>query len=353
MKILMVITGMKSGGAERVMATLCNELSKRNQVRLLVLKNKESDYEISDRIEFIAGNIKRQNVFQSVDFVKEQIEEWKPNVVLSFMTKTNIIAIIAKEKAEVKTKLVIAERANLYNAKFYLKLVRKFLYRKVDGCVFQTKLAQEYYSNILNCSSRVIRNPLTPEFKVEQFEGNRTEKIVCTGRLSIEKNQKLLIDSFLLISKKYPQINVEIYGEGPLHKKLQKYINRLGLSKRVRLMGRKDNIQDYIKDAKIFILPSNSEGMPNALLEAMALGIPSIATDCPIGGPKEIIVNEENGILIPMNNKEELAKAIDKIITNEEFSNKISRNARNVINDFETVKVCSEWEEYLKKIANI
>ena len=105
----MVITGMKSGGAERVMATLCNELSKRNQVRLLVLKNKESDYEISDRIEFIAGNIKRQNVFQSVDFVKEQIEEWKPNVVLSFMTKTNIIAIIAKEKAEVKPKTYVEQ----------------------------------------------------------------------------------------------------------------------------------------------------------------------------------------------------------------------------------------------------
>lgn len=351
MKILMVITGMQSGGAERVMATLCNELSKRNDIRLLVLKEKKTDYKISDKVEFIAGNIKNQNIIHSIQFVKNQIEEWKPDIILSFMTKTNIISLLAKRKANFKSKLIIAERANPYNAKIYLKIIRKFLYPKADGCVFQTKLAKQYYNKILKCKSKIIRNPLNPDFKIEQFNGERKNKIVSTGRLSTEKNQRLLIEAFSLIADKYPEYFLEIYGEGPLHKELQEHINKLNLEKRVILMGRRDDIQKHIKDAKVFVLSSNSEGMPNALLEAMALGIPSISTDCPIGGPSEIIRNNENGILVPMNNKEVMAMSIEKIISDEEFSNKLSKNARNVINDYEAIKVCMEWEEFLYEIA--
>ena len=352
MKILMVITGMQSGGAERVMATLCNELSKRNDIRLLVLKEKKTDYKISDKVEFIAGNIKNQNIIHSIQFVKNQIEEWKPDVILSFMTKTNIISLLAKRKANFKSKLVIAERANPYNAKIYLKIIRKFLYPKADGCVFQTKLAEQYYNKILKCKSKIIRNPLNRDFKIEQFNGERKNKIVSTGRLSTEKNQRLLIEAFSLIADKYPEYFLEIYGEGPLHKELQDYINKLNLEKRVILRGRRDDIQKHIKDAKVFVLSSNSEGMPNALLEAMALGIPSISTDCPIGGPSEIIRNNENGILVPMNDKNNMAKAIEKIITDEKFANKISKNATEVIRYYDAITVCDEWEKYLQKISN-
>lgn len=347
MKILAIITGMTNGGAERVMATLCNHFSKNNEVELCILKNKTSDYVISDKVKIVSGNIKNKNMVKSIKFIKEQIEEYQPDIVLSFMTKTNIVTLLAGKKAAYKCPIVISERANPYHTKGILDFLRKKTYKYTDGCIFQTKDAQEYYNNILKCESIVIRNPLSPDFKIKPYEGKREKKIVCTARLSKEKNQQLLIKSFAKIKNKYSDYKLEIYGEGPDKDSLQQLIDELNIGDRVKLMGRKKNIIDCIKKAAIFVLPSNSEGMPNALLEAMALGIPSIATDCPIGGSAILIKNNENGLLIPMNDEDKMIGAMEKIISNQDFSNRISQNAAKIVDYFESEKVCKEWEDYL------
>lgn len=351
MKILMVITGMRSGGAERVMATLCNDLCSRNEVRLLSLKESSSDYTLDKKIEFVGGNITNRSLYKSIQFVKSQIEQWEPDLILSFMTKSNIIAIVSSLSTNKKTPVVIAERANpFYTGKIY-KIVRRLLYPKASGCVFQTKQAQDYYQDILKCESIVLKNPLNPDFKVEPFNGERKKKIVTMGRLSEEKNQKLLIDAFSRVAEKFSDYVVEIYGDGPLKQELSNYAMQMGVQDKVILMGRKDNIQQYISDAEIFVLPSNSEGMPNALLESMALGLACVSTDCPIGGPAVIINHNDNGVLVPINDAERMAEAIEQIIVDNDFADKLRRNACKVTLDFGTEKVCSEWEKYLLKIV--
>ncbi len=185
MKIMMIITGMKSGGAERVMATLCNELSKRHQIRLLIMKETESDYHISENVEVVAGNIKNQSIFKSVKFVCENINEWNPDIALSFMTKSNIIALIANKIATKKSRIVIAERANPFYAKGIFKILRRILYPMADGCIFQTHQAQDYYKNILTCESIILKNPLNPDFILHPYTGPRKKKIISVGRLSI------------------------------------------------------------------------------------------------------------------------------------------------------------------------
>lgn len=350
MKILMLITGMQSGGAERVMATLCNELSLRNTVRLGIMKSDASDYRLSDRVEVVTGNVKGKSFFQSIRFSKKEIEEWKPDIVLSFMTKTNIIALSAKKLAKWRVPVVIAERANPYHAQGVLKIIREYLYRYADGAVFQTEQAREYYKNIIKCESVILRNPLNPDFHVEPFRETRTKRIVCVGRLSEEKNQRLLIDAFAEIANEFPNYKVEFYGDGPLKEELTKHIEELEMQDRIQLMGRKDQVQEYIKDAACFVLPSNSEGMPNALLEAMALGIPSIATDCPIGGSAFIVDHNENGILIPMNDREALKTALRKCLTDKAFADRIAQKAKDVIHDFDVEHVCKEWEAYLLEV---
>ena len=352
MKIMMVITGMRSGGAERVMSTLCNELVSRHSVRLLSIKEAASDYYIDKRVEFIGGNVSNQNLFKSVRIAKQQIDEWRPDVILSFMTKSNIIALLAGIFSKRKPSIVIAERGNPYESAKIFKIIRRFLYPYAQGCVFQTEDAQEYYKNILKCKSVILKNPLNPDFNIEPYTGERKKKIVTVGRLSVEKNQKLLIDAFAKIASDYPEYTLEIYGEGPLRAELEAYIRKYGLADRIILMGRKDKVQEYIQDAEIFVLPSNSEGMPNALLEAMALGIPSIATDCPIGGSAFIINNNENGILIPMNDTEALKESIIKCLTEREFAAEIGKRATAVSKDFTPESVCKEWEAYLQEIGN-
>ena len=351
MKIMLMITGMKSGGAERVMATLCNELSRRHQVKLVILKDRETDYTLSENVIVEAGGIQNQNVIQSIAFARKKMEEWNPDIALSFMTKTNIVALCAKLLAKKKIRLVIAERANPYCPSIIYKIIRRFVYPFADGCVFQTKQAQAYYKNILRCRSVVLKNPLNPGFNVKPFEGMRSKRIVTMGRLSEEKNQKLLIEAFAKIADRFPEYRVEIYGDGPLKDQLDAYIKEKHLENSVFLMGRKLNIQEHIADAGVFVLPSNSEGMPNALLEAMALGIPSIATDCPIGGSAVIVKHDENGILIPMNDVDKLAAAMTRMMEDKEFAQKVSKNAANVSVDFSAERVCVQWEEYLTEMA--
>ena len=350
MKILMVITGMRSGGAERVMATLCNVLSKSNEVRLFILKDSSTDYKLEERVEVVAGNVQNQSVFQSIKALKKQFIEWNPDVILSFMTKTNIVVLLTKIMQKSNKPVVIAERANPYNAKLPYKILRRFLYSKANGCVFQTKQAQAYYENILKCESVVIRNPLNSEFSVEQVNGIVEKRVVSVGRLSVEKNHKLLIDAFSRIARVHKEYTLEIYGDGPLREKPEKQIKELHLENRVFLMGRKENIQKHICDAEMFVLPSNSEGMPNALLEAMALGLACIATDCPIGGSAVIIDNKKNGLLIPVNDEDALVEAMERIMNDSVYRNLLRSEARKVVELFEEGKICEEWDEYLKKV---
>lgn len=351
MKILFVITGMQSGGAERVMATLCNELSERHEVRLLSLKDNVSDYVLSPRVEFVSGGVKNQNILASIKVIQSHIDKWKPDVAVSFMTKTNIVALLAKKMAKYKVSMIIAERANPYHTKKIFKIMRKLTYPMADGCVFQTEQAKEYYKNILKCKSEVLRNPLNPDFSIQPYQGLRTKRIVTVGRLSEEKNQKLLINAFSKIASKYIDYKVEIYGDGPLRNELQELINEKNMESRIKLMGRKDSIQKYIQDAEIFVLPSNSEGMPNALLEAMALGLSCIATDCPIGGSAFIINDGENGLLVPMNDVDKMVEAIDKLINNKEFASKLGLRAEDVTKDFNAKKVIAEWEKYISSVV--
>lgn len=351
MRILMVITGMQSGGAERVMATLCNTLSKQHDVRLLVMKQAISDYELSEKVEFLGGNIQGQRLTKAVTFTKRQMEEWKPDVVLSFVTKANIIALLARMVSAHHVPVVIAERSNPHSAAKTFKLIRRFLYPMADGCVFQTEQAKAYYNGILKCESVILKNPLNPDFAASPYEGVRKKKVVTMGRLYPVKNQQLLIRAFAEIAPQHPEYTLELYGDGPLRQELEELIQSLGMEQRIFLMGRKHSVRDYVQDAEIFVLPSNAEGMPNALLEAMAMGLCCVATDCPIGGPAAIVRNGENGLLLPMNDCPAMAQALDKLMRNPELAERMGREARNISADFEFETVCAQWEAYLKKFC--
>lgn len=348
----MVITGMQSGGAERVMATLCNELSQRHNVRLAIMKEAKSDYVLSEKVEITSGNIQGKNLLKCVSFTSAQMKEFKPDIVLSFMTKSNIIAVLAKLVSGCKMPVVIAERANPFYAQTVFKLMRKVLYPLANGFVFQTRQAQDYYKPMLkNMSNIILKNPLNPDFKVEPYQGEKQKKIVTAGRLSAEKNQSLLIEAFSKIADKYPDYKVEIYGEGPLRGELEALIKEKKMENRVFLMGRVDNIQKYTASAEIFVLPSNSEGMPNALLEGMALGLACISTDCPIGGPAMIINNNENGLLVPMNDVDKMSQAVEYMINNKEMAQSMGEKAKNIVNEYDAKTVCRQWEEYLVSVA--
>jgi len=216
--------------------------------------------------------------------------------------------------------------------------------------VFQTSDAKKYYNIIDESKQIILKNPVSSEFDVEPFKGERKKVIVTAGRLSEQKNHELLIEAFSKVKDKFPEYKLVIYGDGPLKDKLQNKIEAVGGENNIILAGRVNQIIDKIHDASLFVLSSNFEGMPNALLEAMSLGLPCISTDCPVGGPREIIVNNENGVLVKLNNADDMANAIDKILSDREFAEKIGNNANKIYNQFSVENVCNKWEAFVIKI---
>ena len=178
----------------------------------------------------------------------------------------------------------------------------------------------------------------------------KKKEIVAVGRLHWQKNYPLLIDAFSEISKKYKDYKLTIYGEGEERKRLQEIINNKKLTKRITLAGNVSDIKKYISSSKLFVMTSDFEGMPNSLIEAMVLGLPVISTDCPCGGPKELIENNKNGILIKVGNKDELINAIDKVLSNEKMASQLGLSAKKIVDKVNPNYINNQWKNFINEI---
>ena len=165
-----------------------------------------------------------------------------------------------------------------------------------------------------------------------------------------QKNHKLLIKAFSNIAEQVDD-NLIIYGEGDQRPELQALINELGLDERVLLPGVINNVVEATKDAKVFVLSSDYEGMPNALMEALALGIPCISTDCPCGGPQALINDGENGILIPVGDEAVLSGALKKLLGDADYANRLGRCAKERAQEFSPERIFAGWEDYILLIV--
>ena len=173
-------------------------------------------------------------------------------------------------------------------------------------------------------------------------------KIVSVGRLDAQKNQKMLIDAFAKMKEKFPNYKLYIYGEGSLRTQLSKQIKMLGLSGNVILKGNVLDIHSQIADASMFVLSSNYEGLSNALLEAMMMGLPCISTNC--AGSDEVIVDGINGVLVPVGNVDALSAAMIKIADDKSFAHRIGLVARNTAEVFKTENVMEQWISVIEKV---
>lgn len=364
MKILFCIDSMTKGGAERVISNLSNYLINNGyDVNILTVVNSDIEYDINAKVKlecledkFINvrneknGKIKKiSNFIKRIKLMKKAVNKINPDIIISFLPYTSFITL--KAIKDIPTIVSIRNDPKIeYSSKIYNFLMKK-LYPRADGFVYQTEDAKQYFKNIVNVKSEIIPNPINEQFIVSQeFQGERKKEIVSVGRLFQQKNHQLLIDAFADLSDELLNYNLIIYGEGEERKKLQGIIKSKKLENRIFLPGNIKNIKEKIYDAKMFVLPSDYEGMPNALMEAMALGIPVIATDCPCGGPKFLIDNNNNGILIDVGDKKQLKKAILKIIKDAEFSKKISHNAIEISQKLAPEKINKKWEDFIVEI---
>ncbi len=360
MKILFYIGSLGKGGAERVISNLANYLVNDNEVIIMTDLKRNSKYKLNENVTIFSldkdDNVLKFKIFKIFNNIKrlknmnKTLNKIKPDAIISFLPNPSYRILLLKRIIKVPVIISVRNDPNAEYNNFIKKFLVKVLYSRANGFVFQTEEARNWFSKKIQDKSAIIPNPINPDFICEPYKGEREKTIINIGRLAQQKNQKLLIDAFYEIQKKYPDYILKIYGEGKLREKLEEQINELKLENKVFLMGIKDNIKEEIYKAGMFVLSSDFEGMPNTLMEAMALGLPCISTDCPCGGPKFLIKDKENGLLTEVGNKEELIDAIKYIINNQNEAKKMGNNANKICKILNPNLINDKWKKYIEDI---
>lgn len=357
MKILFCLGSMTKGGAERVVANLSNWLIKKHNVAIVVTPPDKSLYELDSDISFMTldyVNDKKDNIiFRNIKRIKrlnKYIKDFDPDIILSFLPEPSYRVLFLKPIDKKKIIVSVRNDPKIEYKSLFNKMIMKILYSRADGFVFQTEEAREYFSKKIQERSIVIPNPINPDFICKPFNGIRDKSIVTVGRLEKQKNHKLLIDSFYLIKDEFKNYKLLIYGTGSLEKELKEYVEYLKLNKLVVFKGQINNVKDEIYKSGLFVLSSDYEGMPNALMEAMAMGIPCISTDCPCGGASFLINDGENGFLVPVGDKEQLAEKMKEILLDTKLSKKFSTNSSKISKIVDPKVINDKWFDYINEV---
>lgn len=290
--------GNALGGAEKTIINLSNwlALDADDEVQLVSVDGDARPYNISDKVNYYGfEKVRESKIKHHLKLYKHTqiaIKRFKPDVVISFWIQPLFYAMLNREFRNIS--FIFSERndPDLEYGRI-TKCIRNIALKKVSGIVFQTKSAMDYFNDNVKNKSVIIQNPVYIKYDDYKLNEKMDNRIVSVGRLYNQKNQKLLIEAFNRIKDRYPEYSLEIYGEGILREELQSLINNYNLNSRIKLMGAHKDVIDKIYGSRLFILTSLYEGMPNALMEAMCLGIPIISSDCPCGGPRDLIQSRE------------------------------------------------------------
>ena len=318
MKICFAVDSLNNGGAERVVSTLSNQfVTSGNTVNIVIVSNSKSDpfYQLDNRIKIhcLNQNSKKTRMLKRIKLFSNKLKSIKPDVVIAFLPHVCFYSYFACKRNQIP--LIVSERNNPKSMSFIKKTCSRFVFKRAKACVFQTGDALKWYG--VN-KSTIIPNPVfLQEIGAAQIL-KRENVITYVGRLEPQKNVKLLIDSFDSIFKKRNDFELRIYGSGSQKEELIKYAKTLPSNEHIRFMGINKNWHKLEKFSNTFVLPSNFEGMPNALEEALCLGIQCVATDCPAGGSK-MLMNMFGycNLLSKTGDLDELTKKITDSIDND------------------------------------
>ena len=345
MKLYLIIQSMDAGGAQRVLSNLANHWSRLgHDIVLATFTNAESFYDLDREIKHLklgldSKSIKEKKVFFNnifrINSIKRSIESEEVDVIISFMTNANVLSTISSKLTNVP--ILISERTNHKSLRSKIwRVLRRLFYPFSDALIVQSHYDKEKYSFHKNCT--IIHNPL---YVSNQFGDIKKENIIlAVGRLEYLKGFDMLIEALSYINLK--GWRVIILGEGDYRQKLEEQIFKNGLDSFVEMAGNRQDIEKYYKRASIFVLSSRVEGFPNVLIEAMSYGCASIAFDC-LTGPRDIIDDKKNGLLIKEESIDELSSAIEYLIDNPTEIDRISHSGKDINNKLAIEKISDKW----------
>lgn len=344
MNIAFVINAITNGGAERQTVNLANALTKidGNHLFLFTEKRRAGEYPLCEdvvRVEFLNNNL-----LQDAWYIMQNSKKYGIDVLIGMGIYANWILCLSR--LFFRHKVIVSEMNDPRHDRLSKKsrLLRKLLYWRGDGFVFQTEEEKEYYSASIQSRSVVIPNPICGALPLRSTEPKK--RLVAVGRLMPQKNYPLLLKSFSKLHVKYPDYELHIYGQGGEFDFLKKLAAELKIQACVFFEGFCLNVHHAIQDSDIYVMSSDFEGMPNALMEAMGMGFPVVSTDCGGGGPKALIQSGVNGILTKIGDENQLAEAISYLIDHPQEKEKMGKKASQINQTHSLEVIGKKWMEF-------
>ncbi|HZZ83179.1 MAG TPA: glycosyltransferase family 4 protein [Anaeromyxobacteraceae bacterium] len=356
--IACVISSLSGGGAERILSGLANRWARAGRpVTLITLDSTQSDvYPLHPATGRVALGLLRpsrgwaEGLTQSarrVVALRRALLRLRPAAVVSFMGATNVLSLMATARTGLP--VFVCERTDprAQREGGIWSMLRRALYPRAEGVVVQTES--------LACWARSFcaRVHVIPNFvelpSATAVPGARRgpRRLISVGRLGPEKGFDLLIEAFARVAPGHPDWSLVILGEGSERARLTSLVDRLGLGPRVWMPGRVADPVPHLAAAHAFALSSRREGFPNALLEAMACGLPTVAFDCQ-SGPAEIIAHGRDGLLVQAGDVAGFASALDELMSNPAERERLGRNARDIAVRLSPERVGLAWDALLE-----
>lgn len=362
LRLTLVISSLTAGGAERVLTVLADGWrAYGHDVTVLVFSGQDTEpffplaegvalrrldllHHSSGPIEAVTANLRRLRV------LRRALRDSEPDVVISFLHRTSILTVAASLGSKVP--VIVAERTDPHAGDLSLPwaFLRGILYPFATRIVVQTDAARSAFPRWLRGRITTIANPISPGAIGERPFGARGTTVVGLGRLGHEKGFDLLIGAFGQVAAGHPAWRLVILGEGSERRALEDLRDGSGVADRVDLPGTTTRPFEALGTAGIFVLPSRVEGYPNALIEAMAGGAPSIATDCR-SGPAEIIDDGVNGLLVPTDDVAAMAASLDRLMGDPALRRTLGARAVAIGARLDPGTIGHRWDDLLATVV--
>lgn len=357
--IAFYIGSLHKGGAERVFVNLAEYFEREGyRVTMVTQYRKEDEYTLPEGIARVISEIDENeitgnrliNFYRRVKKLHLIWKETQPNLVLSCIGKNNFMTIVTTMGTRTRPVVSVVGEAREEYPNRLMRFLANLLFPYASGVILQTERSRDFFSKRVGERAVILPNSLNPDFIKPRYEGERRPQIVSVGRMDANKNHEMMIRAFAALADKYPEYVLTIYGDGELHSYLRELADKLGVGERIKMPGVIPNVAERIEKASLFLLTSYSEGVSNALIEALATGLPVIATDVPSGGTVELMQDGVNGLIIPAGDLKALETAMDRLLGDPVYAAGLGREAAKIQERLAPERVNRLWQEYFDSI---
>jgi glycosyltransferase involved in cell wall biosynthesis len=364
LRIGFVIFSLQGGGAERVAATLVNEWARRGeQITLLTIDSHDTDfYPIDERVQRVALglNIPSKNWRDSVannvrrvSLLRTFARSSKFDVIISFGDKTNVLLLLATRGLNIP--VIVAEHIDprVWFIGASADCLRRLLYPRASAVIVLTAGIGQWARQIVGTEAvTVIPNPVGEQClrRSQSIIKDKQHFVVAMGRMDFQKGFDLLLRAFALCVERYPDWTLRLVGQGAEQQRLWNLSDQLGIKHAVRFEPVTKEPEKVFRESDLFVLSSRFEGFPMVLLEAMACGLPVVSFDC-MSGPREMIRHDVDGLLVPPEDVDALAKAMAGLMGDERERRRLAERAVEVTDRFGLPRVMAMWSEVLTAVS--